>query len=230
MKLHLDMEKLAPSILAGAGFVIFMLLYATVNLVVVNTLHSNACNTTMLEGREAMLLTSPLSVCEVLSPVYKNVMGGLFSNGEIVGIIIFISIIYSIKFGKRFKRYLCFRDTVIIAVVSSYVLSLWHFLGGKISGGTSIIAVDLLLYLLLASIFGAIVIVKERKTGKVSFGRLYFLYLAPIVLIPAFIIPGYLLVKNPWPHIEGMALLFGYLLIRIAILRHKNTKPDRNKK
>ena len=104
--------------------------------------------------KEAMLLTSPINFCEATSHMYKNILGGLFSNAWVVSVLVLLAILYSTCVSNRFKKYLCFRDAFIVAIVSTYILSLGDFLAGGAGGGTSIIGFDMLFYLLLAFGFG----------------------------------------------------------------------------
>lgn len=217
-------------IMSLIGFVLFNLAYSMTSTALVDVFHGSACNTSIASVKEAMLITSPINFCEATFPMYKNLMGGLISNGYVVGILILIGIVYSVGTGSQFKKYLCFRDTFIVAVVSSYVLSLGYFLTGGIGSGTSIIGFDLLLYLLLAFLFGAAKLLKEKGLAKLSLTRLYFAYVIPIILICFFMSVGYLAVQNPWSHIEGGALLLGFLLIKVVIQWRKGMKPDGNKR
>lgn len=230
MKLHFDKKYYKALLFAGVGSILFIIAYSSTTLLLVNTFHANACNTSILSVKEAMLLTSPINYCEATSHMYKNILGGLFSNAWVVSVLVLLAIFYSTCVGDKFKKYLCFRDAFIVAIVSTYILSLGDFLAGGAGGGTSIIGFDMLFYLLLAFGFGLITLIKEKGFARTSMLLLYFGYVVPIVLILSFMVAAYLAIPNPWPHIEGGILLLAYLFIRVGILEYLGAKPDRNKK
>ncbi len=220
--------------LGAAGFLLFMVAYLGVTFALFYVFHGNSCNISLPAVRVAILVTAPLNFCEALSPQYGGLLGGLLSNGYAIAIMIFLAVICQEVYGNTLRRYLDFERVFVVAVASTYALSLAASLSGTNGAGTSIIGADALLYMLLVFVSGLAVGLLHRNRVRLSSGKIYFGYAVPIILIGFLLFMTYLAVPDPLPHIEGGILLLVYLSINAAVVlkrqRRNSRTMNRNKR
>ena len=80
---------------------------------------------------------------------------------------------YSWTFEKEFKRYLSFKSAIIISVLATYGVFIYLLVQGKVGGGTSIIAFNILLFMVLGLLvdYTALRAKKAEKIEKFRQGR-----------------------------------------------------------
>jgi hypothetical protein len=225
MKAKQNRFRLRVLILGLIGFALFVLAYALANLALTSVFHSSSCNISLQSVRIAMVVTSPLNICESRGSLWK-----LITNSYLVGFLIFLAIVYSLSMGRKFKRCLSFCEVLIIAVASTYFLSFIQFLRGQNGAGTSIIGVDMMLYLLLGFAWELMTLAVEKKICKTGLSRLYLQYVFPLLLLGLLVYAIYFTGSDPWPHVFGVGVLLVYLSLKTGVLRASGHKPDKNKK
>ncbi|MEM3572460.1 MAG: hypothetical protein QW530_01885 [Candidatus Micrarchaeaceae archaeon] len=227
--------------IAGIGFILFLVIYLCINIAYVGYYGASASctNSTKL----GILISSPVNYCEDRIG-YTTFQQGVDANAAIPALIIFFAILYSWSLGGRFKRYLSFKTTLIVSVLSTYALSALNLVFlGKPAGGTSIIAFDMLLFLLLGLFIDYTDFLENKKnklrelarsqvvslvislnslakrtiSNNIATIRVYSIlnciYLAIISCIAAFLLLGYMLGGSAPLHMSGGFILLLYVFL-----------------
>ena len=153
----------AGLVLGSIGFLLFLAIYFYTNIAYISYYGAAASctNSTKL----GVLVSAPVNYCEDRSNTYTTFQQGIYANMGIPALIIFAAIMYSWCFEKRFKRYLSFKMTLVLSVLSTYALSALNLaFSGKPAGGTSILAFDMLLFLFLGLTIDYTNLIKDRKS------------------------------------------------------------------
>ena len=147
--------------LAAFISIVFMFLYYIVNVWYISYYGHNSCKFSTSLG---IFITAPLNYCEDLNPLYSNLSSGLVNNMEVPAIILFFATLYYQLFAQNSKKFMHLLYVIIIAIFSTYLLSsLSLFFYNTPLGGTSIIAFDILLFLLLSLIIDYVSVSKLIK-------------------------------------------------------------------
>ena len=164
-------------IIGVVGAIIFMIAYFCVNVAFIHFYDASSCTNS---SRIGIFLTAPINYCEDVGVPNQTLREGLIANMAIPAAIMLAAITYSISYEKKFKKFLSFKSVLLIAIASTYLLSILNALFlGKPGAGTSIIGFNLLLFLFLGLLvdFGSF-----RKDPHVMWGTKEILPIAALAL------------------------------------------------
>lgn len=224
------------------GSVAFMIIYYGVNTSYIGFYGHNSCTPFANLGT---FITAPINYCEDLNPAYNSLSSGVINNMAIPGIFLFVAILYYLLFAQKSKRSIPLWYVIIVAIVSTYLLSgLNLFINSKPAAGTSIIGFDILLFLVISLIIDYIYVselikyrtsktyrvlylsinhireklARQGKPKKITYKEIKVflgLYILFIFMI-IYLLSSYILNKSAFLHMSGgFLLLLSFVLFNI---------------